>query len=355
MANALAHMSDSGRTESRGRRDFLRRAAPAVSALALAGLSAPVFSDRAAEGSTEERAFVHFRRRAMGCVFEVVFPAAAPSPEAARSGPRGPSGSRGAQEALDRVDALDRQLSIYREDSEVSALNRRAGAGPVVVEAGLFALLEECERYRGETAGAFDVVSGGSGESRLHLDPAERTVSLARGSAISFDAVGKGYAVDRAAALLRARGVEAAIVNSGHSSMYAIGAPVPLDPARVLPWAQPRGWRVRVERPEITAEGVSGSLGTVWLRNRALGTSALGGRREILDPRTGAAAGGARGVTVLAPTAAAADALSTAFMVLGAEGAADYCRAHADIGVLMYDGEKTVAFGTAHQEAEITA
>ena len=66
----------------------------------------------------------------------------------------------------------------------------------------------------------------------------------------------------------------------------------------------------------------------------------VAGRRygHLLDPRTGWPAEGVLSATVLAPTAAEADALSTAFYVLGIERTRDYCAAHPEIGVLLIEG-----------------
>ena len=85
-------------------------------------------------------------------------------------------------------------------------------------------------------------------------------------------------------------------------------------------------------------------LAELRLRNQALGTSGSGtqffrhqGKRygHILDPRTGQPAEEVLSVTVMAPTAASADALSTAFYTLGPDAALDYCESRPEIGMLM--------------------
>ena len=86
-------------------------------------------------------------------------------------------------------------------------------------------------------------------------------------------------------------------------------------------------------------------IGQIELHDRALGTSGVQhqsfrhrGRRygHILDPRTGWPAEGVLSVSVLAPTAAEADALSTAFYVLGPQAAQDYCREHPEVAAIMF-------------------
>src|SRR5207244_5895798 len=102
-------------------------------------------------------------------------------------------------------------------------------------------------------------------------------------------------------------GIASPLLNGGSSSVYAIGHPP----------GEPRGWGVRLRHP--THDGAS--LGTLWLRDRGLGTSSAtfqffeyNGRKlgHLLDPRTGWPAEGTASASVLAPTAAEADAMSTA-------------------------------------------
>ena len=99
-------------------------------------------------------------------------------------------------------------------------------------------------------------------------------------------------------------------------------------------------WEVGIRDPAHSKR----RLGTVRLNDRSLGTSGTQfqsfrhqGRRygHILNPRTGWPAEGVLSATVVAPTAALADALSTAFFVLGPEKSLEYCRSHPDIGAVL--------------------
>jgi thiamine biosynthesis lipoprotein len=130
---------------------------------------------------------------------------------------------------------------------------------------------------------------------------------------LNLGAVGKGYALDRVALFLREQwGVASALLHAGGSSVYAIGQP---------PWER-RGWPIRLQHPFHPEQ----ALGTIWLQNQGLGTSAatyqfflyknkqLG---HLLDPRTGWPAAGTAAASVTASTAAEADAYSTATFVLG--------------------------------------
>src|SRR5687768_13244546 len=85
---------------------------------------------------------IRLETRAMGCPWCVIM----------EPGP--PEQVMQASAALDIVHALDAQLSVYRDDSEVSRLNRTAAAAPIEAEPGLFQLMLQCSRLSGETEGA---------------------------------------------------------------------------------------------------------------------------------------------------------------------------------------------------------
>jgi thiamine biosynthesis lipoprotein len=263
--------------------------------------------------------------------------------------------------ALDVIDALEAQLTVYRDDSEVSRLNATAHLGPVEVESGLFGLLKEAVALSRETGGAYDVTSGALSEAwgfvrgpkrvpdpetlaeargrtgwhHLRLDPERRTVAFDReGIRINLGSIGKGYAIDRVVELIRAYPwPTSALVHGGRSSLYAIGSPPGRFGGR---------WEITLHNP-FRPES---PLGIFSLRNRALGTSGAAfqqfvanGRAfgHIIDPRTGEPAPGPASVTVLAPSAAIADALSTAFYLLGPIAAAAYIDAHPEIGAVFVE------------------
>jgi thiamine biosynthesis lipoprotein len=266
-------------------------------------------------------------RSAMACRFEVTLDSAdARHVDAARA-------------ALDEVDAIEASLTVFRETSEVSCLNRQAAMAPVPVSPGLFTLLSLCRELHAATGGAFDPATTALSRCWGFLDrrprlPAEEEIAEARGRSgmdkvalddlgravrfkvpgveIGFGAVGKGWALDRVAASLRVRGVARALLTAGDSSH--------------------RGWGG--EEWELALRPGEEDLGLLRLRDAALATSASGeqhfeaaGRRfsHVLDPRTGWPAEGVRSASVLASEAAVADALSTAFLVGGEALAAPFC------------------------------
>jgi thiamine biosynthesis lipoprotein len=148
---------------------------------------------------------------------------------------------------------------------------------------------------------------------------------------LNLGAIGKGYALDRVAGDIRAAGVDHALLSAGRSSLLAVGG-------------RGRGWHVDVVTPACADDGPQANgdrrLARVWLTDAALGTSGAGaqfvdvnGTRygHVIDPRTGWPASGVRSASVAAPTAAVADALSTAFLIGGVDMARDYCASHPDI------------------------
>jgi thiamine biosynthesis lipoprotein len=285
----------------------------------------------------------------MGSYFEVRLSAATPG------------GVDLACRALDLIDALELQLTVYRDDSEVSRLNATAHRGPVEVERGLFGLLEQAVAISRETEGAYDVTAGALSEAwgfvkgpkrvpdeqtliaardrtgwhHLRLDPERRTVAFDReGVRINLGSIGKGYAIDRAVDLIRGYWwPTSALVHGGQSSLYALGSP----PGQI------RGrWEVALRNPFEPEK----PLGTLRLRNRGLGTSGAAFQQfvvdgrvygHLIDPRSGEPAAGPASVTVVAPTAALADALSTAFYLLGPEAAQAYVATHPEVGVVIVD------------------
>ncbi len=346
------------------RRDFLHpRRLARVAGQALAAAA----EVRAPEPPPPDYALVQCARRAMATTFEVLLPVG--TPDAVPAG----------QAALDEIDRLEDQLTVYRDGSEVSGINRLAATATVRVEASLFGLFTRAAELTAATAGAFDITLGALikawgffrrrgrvpsaderaevmrrvGMKHVVLDPAERSIHYrVAGLEINLGAIGKGYALDRVADLLRGGwGIASGLIHGGQSSVLALGSP-PGDP---------RGWPVRIRHPgDLRRE-----LGIVRLRDRALGTSGATfqhlqyrGRKlgHILDPRTGWPAEGMAGATVLAPTAADADALATAFFILGVEKACAYCAAHPEVGaVLLPAGPRArpVVLGLAPDEVSL--
>jgi len=288
---------------------------------------------------------IRLSRHAMGTRFETILSGSDPEfLEAAGN------------EALDEIERLEARLSHYRPDSEICGINARAAAEPVLVEPSLLGLLWTALSLSEITGGAFDPTMGAlircwgffrgtgrlpepeeieeararAGRGLLRIDPDARTVRFLReGVQLHLGGFGKGYAIDRVAEILRELRVEAALVHGGGSTIYGLGAPPGED-----------AWLVGVRDPRKAGR----RLGVVRLRDRAFSTSGdyeqffeAEGRRysHILDPRTGYPAQGTWSAAVLAESATATDALSTAAFVLGVEGTRALCETYRDLGAVL--------------------
>jgi thiamine biosynthesis lipoprotein len=343
-------MGRMGEERATSRRDFLQ-GKPAIEAIAAVAGEAP--RDPAGEfiGPADEAYLVRVGRRAMACQFEVIFNAGQYEDATDR-----------AVEALDLVDALEAQLTVYRDSSEISRLNRAAHEGAVRVERRLFELLQLAAEIHRRTGGAFDITSAPLsrawgfhqrrpampradelaaararvGMSKVLLDEEQATVRFTEpGVEINLGSIGKGYALDRAADLLREHGIGDFLLHGGQSSVLASGSQAGGAP----------GWPIGIRDPVRPSR----RLAELRLVERAVGTSGAAvqffrhqGRRlgHVLDPRTGWPAEGVLSATAIAPTAAEADALATAFYVLGVEEALAYCETKPGVGAVMLGGTK---------------
>ena len=242
------------------------------------------------------------------------------------------------EQSFTAIRQADEILSHYRPESDLMRLNRSASQGTVTVDRDLYRVLEEALRFARLSEGAFDVTVGPLvrlwseaagrdrapseqeiletrkrvGSVKVELLPELQVRFAQRGLEINLGAIGKGWAVDQAVAVLRRHGVRDAFVSAGTSTVYALGDD-----------GLGEGWEVSVRNP------IAGDpLATFRIRDRAVSTSAayeryweITGNRfgHILDPRSGQPAVSMLSATVVAPTATAADALSTAAYVMGIE------------------------------------
>lgn len=308
-------------------------------------------------------------RRAMACEFRVLLNAGQHT-----------GAVEAATEALDLLEPLEAQLSVYRSHSEISCLNRDAFERECVVERQLFALLSRCVAWHAATHGALEITAGPLvklwgfyqragrfpdpaeveatltrvGSQYLQLNPDTQTVRFLRaGMEVNLGAIGKGYALDRCAEILAAAHVDNYLIHGGHSSILARGA-------RSMQATTPE-WRVALRHP-LRPER---RLAEIKLANVCLGTSGSGqqffyhrGRRygHVLDPRHGRPAEGVLSVTVLTSRADEADALATAFFVLGVDGAHAFRETRPDVkAVFVLPGTKegTVSLESVGADEEL--
>lgn len=233
--------------------------------------------------------------------------------------------------SIREVRRLERIFSLYRDDSRLVALNRRGvleAPPPELVE-----LLGESRRYAEATGGAFDptvqslwalyadhfsrpdadpggpparaieTALGKVGIAKVLVSP-DRIAFLRQGMALSLNGIAQGYITDRVVSLLRGNGIDHSLVNMGESR--ALGAR-----------PDERPWQVGIADPD-QPDRISETLAIV---DQAVATSggygfrfdAQGRFSHLFDPKTGLSPNLYRSVTVIAPRATAADALSTAF------------------------------------------
>jgi len=227
--------------------------------------------------------------------------------------------AQAARAVFDEIDRIEGKLSRFIESSDVSRINRFGSEKPVRVSIETFQCLELAARVHRRTDGAFDVTARQGeptgGTDRVELDANQFTVRLkAADVSIDLGGIGKGFALDRAAALLEDWSIGSALIHGGASTAIAVGDMPGKD-----------GWHVSVgsgsNRTDMTE--------TVVVRDRAVsgsGTAARG--RHIIDPRTGRSVVGRVRTWASCPSGAVADALSTAFMVMSPTDIERYCRDH---------------------------
>lgn len=307
----------------------------------------------------------------MACRFEVVLQEG----DAAQVG--------AARAALDEADRLEALMTVFRDTSALVRINRTARDGAVRAEPELFEILQLSSRMHAATGGAFDITStplsrcwgflrregrvpslaeieaarAQIGMEHVELEPARHTIQFRRpGIELNLGAIGKGYALDRMARLLRSCGCRQVVLSAGGSSVVAIGSPS--GPAL----SDVGGWTIDLRSRQLTRSRIA----RLRLRDGALATSGAGeqfvdvnGTRygHVIDPRTGWPASGVISVSVVAREAAVADALSTACLIAGEPLAARYCAANPETLVLLTpdDGSERYRVFGSYRGAEVEA
>ena len=281
-----------------------------------------------------------FSHQAMGTFFEATI-----------SGEDAPYAGQAAQAVFKEIDRLERLFSRFDPSSEISRVSRLRPGESLMIGSETFDCLSLAEKVRQETNGAFDVnvraaVKYGPADSLLpagisadipHVSPnylslarTERGYEVRRGEQteggwrsldLDLGAIGKGFALDQALAVLSDWSIQHALIHGGTSTAAAIGN----APGQA-------GWPVGVGSgwpcPDAPRE--------IFLSGRALsgsGTEVKG--QHVIDPKTGRPAQGHVAAWALHPSAAEADALSTAFMVMDTSEVENYCRRHPEVWALV--------------------
>lgn len=266
---------------------------------------------------------VYRKKYAMGTVYEIV--AYGPSPERT---------SRAIEQAFNEVIYLDHVMSDFIPSSDLSRINRTAHYRAEPVPADLYKVIQQSLVYSRLSSGSFDITVGplariwkaeirdGTvptqaeaqklrqcvGWRKIALLPPGRVEFRSPCMAIDLGAIGKGYAVDRAAAVLRSDGVQSALISAGASTFYAMGSP-PGHSGWVVHLRDPSGKL----GPEVRLSGNSVST-SEQPRNPEPGKAPFG---DIIDPAKGVPVKTPYSVSVVARTATASDALSTTLLLMG--------------------------------------
>ena len=240
--------------------------------------------------------------------------------------------------AIKEIERIEKLLTTFNDDSQTNIINKNAGVQPVVVDKEVFELIRRSMRISDLTQGAFDITYGSIDKSFWNFDvnmtslPSKEkalesvklinyknvmleedkcTVFLLNtGMRVGFGGIGKGYAADRAKAVLQNEGVESGIVNAAGD---------------LITWGnQPDGepWTIGIADPDQEQVPFS----TLNISNAAIATSGnyakyatIDGKKysHTIDPKTGMPVSGIKSVTILCPNAELADAMATPVMVMG--------------------------------------
>ncbi len=256
---------------------------------------------------------------------------------------------------------IDRLLSPYREDSELSLINRDAAQRAVPVSAETMRLLVRSVQFSELSDGAFDITYASLGhlfDYRLGIRPSEAAASRAReaigwrnlaldtqagtvrfaraGVRIDLGGFAKGHAVDNCVAILQQHGIGNAIVAAGGDS-------------RVLGDRRGRPWTIAIRDPR-SSDGV---VAVLPLEDVSISTSGdyeryfeEGGVRfhHLLDPHTGASPSGVRSVTILAPDGLTSEALSKTVFVLGPKRGFEVIESMPGIDAVVVDAAGVLRF-----------
>jgi thiamine biosynthesis lipoprotein len=258
---------------------------------------------------------------------------------------------------------IDRAMSTYRDDSEISRVNAGAGAQAIAISDELYRLLDTALALSRASGGAFDISYDSVGYlydfrqrqrpdadaiaavlaaidyRRIELDPGARSIHFAApGMRINLGGIAKGYAVERAAALLRVAGIEHALLNAGGDT-------------RVLGDRRGEPWIVGISHPRLD-DAVATRLPLV---DEAISTSGdyerffeEDGRRyhHILNPATGEPTETVLSASVIGPDATLTDGLATTVFVLGTEAGLALIERYPDYEAIIVEPSGRLAFSS---------
>lgn len=264
---------------------------------------------------------------------------------------------------IEEVKRIERLLTTYDERSQTNRINSQAGIVPVEVDEEVIDLIERSIRISSLTQGAFDITYGSLDKRfwnfdktmtslpdpekakeavklinfrNIVLDRKKKTVFLKeKGMRIGFGGIGKGYAADRAKAVMQNAGVESGIVNAaGDLTVWG---------------TQPNGapWTIGIADPERKDM----PLASIQLTNTSVATSGnyekfvmIDGVKysHTIDPKTGYPVRGVKSTTIICPSAEIADAMATPITVMGVQAGLSLINQIKNIACIIIDDQDTI-------------
>jgi thiamine biosynthesis lipoprotein len=272
---------------------------------------------------SENQLLVYKKKYIMGTVFEI-----------AAYDQTSEHASVALENAFQEIVRVDNLLSNYKTDSALSSLNRSAHFHAEKVPSDLYRVVEESVRFSRLSGGKFDIsiaplvdlwkaaIAGEGapslakqqaaracvGYEKIELTPPDQITFHSSCLRLDLGAIGKGYAVDCAAEVLRSSGIRNALINAGGSTILAMGSP-----------PDQNAWLVHLRDPSHRVDP------QVMLKDQSVSTSEqtapslLGDDTagHIIDPDTGTPLRTEFAVSVIAQTGTLSDALSTTSLLLG--------------------------------------
>lgn len=265
------------------------------------------------------------------------------------------------EKAIAEISRIEAILTTFSEESQTNLINQNAGIKPVEVDAEVYSLIERAQRISELTQGAFDLSYGSLDKSLWNFDQkmtqlptAEQAMAAVglidfrnivldngtvflkeRGMRIGFGGIGKGYAADRAKHVLQTEGFENGVVNaSGDMNAWGVRE-------------DGQSWKVGISNPDAPKEIIA----EFDLKNAAVATSGnyekfvwIDGLKysHTIHPKTGFPIRGIKSVTVFAPFAELADALTTPIAVMGVDVGLDLINQLTGVACLMISDDNVV-------------
>jgi thiamine biosynthesis lipoprotein len=272
-----------------------------------------------------------------------------------------------AERAIDAVMAemhrIDRLMSPYKEESELSRINRDACREPVAIGAELFGLIERSLHFSQLSDGAFDITFASVGHlydyrsgrapdaavlararqaigwQHLQLDAKRRTIRFGRdGMRIDLGGFAKGFVVDTSIAILKRLGVQHAVVAAGGDS-------------RVMGDRRGRPWSIAIRDPRDAKRVVA----VLPLQDTSISTSGDYERyferdglrhHHLIDPKTGTSPSSVRSVTILADDGLTSEGLSKCLFVMGLERGMRLIEAQRGVDAVVVDAAGALHFSS---------